>query len=847
MPRLLEADAEFLTLNYDTLAPDKQAEAKDWLQRYKQQQADEGEPLFPSVVTRQVEQENNLRRMFEAPDKIDYDPGYTSADPLHDKMQHANMALLASRYQKEPAEVASRYDFLLNDYARQKLGASEDVDTAKFYALAQKDMQKVKLREDTQREGMSAALRGEDGVKALSAWQAKNADRAKDDAGLFMRGYQQALEQDGEMLPIADRLLPLLEASASKKEGQVFDQTKAQELGYMIELLAGMKKAQRKSVYRSIAARIEAAGYDQKGFWSQMLGELDKGLYRMEGTLGTSAGIASDVATAVAGAQTRIPDTFDGSSVSMPVLSDEEQQALLRQRDYRERIGNVQQEIMQIVSGELDPVKPVTGWMNETVETGLIKGPGAVAPFMAASALLGPYGAGLVFTADFAEQNRRELVQSGLDADQARKVGAMAAPLQAAVESLSNMVSLGKFPAVQAALSRFTRPVGGASLVGRYVQNSLISGATEFTEEQVQDNVVVPVMQELLGALEKDVPEVDWSFYKTRAANATPELAATLLPMALVFGGVMTAADAKLSRTTTQNVDLLMGTGMDQAQAVEVASQPTHEQRIKKGAELWLQRKGTKASMEEAQKKLADQYRTLAADSAAAVKELEARGVLPRLLPMHGGEYRLTFNDGSTADFKTREEALGGIHVYIRDRMQRSTRALRETIDTLTKNLEQGREFALEISPEAMTADEAVKRGIISPQALQERAEQGAILDATTLIENSVLTGKALGDEEAPLMLFGMSKNEWYDKEGRAIGMQRLKDDILRTTMRLWDGASLLTLIEEKTEGDAKVILSTPGKRQWMLDHLRDYEDASGDKLFTSDDNAQINLSLIHI
>ena len=96
MPRLLEADAEFLTLNYDTLAPDKQAEAKGWLQRYKQQQADEGEPLFPSVVTRQIEQENNLRRMFEAPDKIDYDPGYTSADPLHDKMQHANMALLSS-------------------------------------------------------------------------------------------------------------------------------------------------------------------------------------------------------------------------------------------------------------------------------------------------------------------------------------------------------------------------------------------------------------------------------------------------------------------------------------------------------------------------------------------------------------------------------------------------------------------------------------------------------------------------------------------------------------------------------------------------------------------------------
>ena len=76
--------------------------------------------------------------MFEAPDKIDYDPGPMSLNPELAKMQHANMALLSARYQKEPAEVASRYDFLLNDYARQKLGASEDVDTAKFYALAQR-------------------------------------------------------------------------------------------------------------------------------------------------------------------------------------------------------------------------------------------------------------------------------------------------------------------------------------------------------------------------------------------------------------------------------------------------------------------------------------------------------------------------------------------------------------------------------------------------------------------------------------------------------------------------------------------------------------------------------------
>ena len=224
----------------------------------------------------------------------------------------------------------------------------------------------------------------------------------------------------------------------------------------MVEQFAGMKKAQRKSVYRSIAARIEAAGYDQKGFWSQMLGFLDQQLYAADSVLTETGGIAVDASIALAQASGRSVDMLDGTPIATPVLSAEQQQALLRQRDYRERIGDVEGEIMQIISDELDPVKPTTGWMNETIETGLIKAPGAILPWMSASALLGPYGAGLVFTADFAAQNRRELVQSGMDADQARKIAVMAAPLQAAVESLSNMVSLGKFPAVQAALSRFT-------------------------------------------------------------------------------------------------------------------------------------------------------------------------------------------------------------------------------------------------------------------------------------------------------------------------------------------------------------------------------------------------------
>lgn len=819
MPKILESEALTIARSIDQAPETDRPWMLDLLDRYQQQQRDDGEPDWPSVERARVERETNLRGMFESPDKITYDPGPFSQNPQEAKMLHANMALLSARYQKEPREVAERYDFLINDYARQKLGASEDVDTAKFYALAQKDMQKVKLREDTQREGMSAALRGEDGVKALAAWQAKNADRAKDDAGLFMRGYQQAIEQDGEMLPIADRLLKALESGTDKTGQNVqanMDRSQVrQELGQMVEQLAGMKKAQRKSVYRSIAARIEAAGYDQKGFWSQMLGELDKGLYRMEGTLGTQAGQAFDV---MSNFPAMLAEGMTGNrDFGMTPAETAQTDANLARR---ERIGNVQEEIMQIVSGELDPVRPTTGWMNETIETGLIKGPGAVAPFMAASALLGPYGAGLVFTADFAEQNRRELVQSGLDADQARKVGAMAAPLQAAVESLSNMVSLGKFPAVQSALSRFTRPVGGASLVGRYVQNSLISGATEFTEEQVQDNVVAPAMQELLGVLEKDVPEVDWSFYKTRAANATPELAATLLPMALVFGGVMTAADARLSDRMTSNVDALTALNYSQAQATEIVQEKTPEARIAKAASLWRSREGNKISLEQGATKLAERLKALSSDAVAYQAELERRGVLPRVMHTAENDWLLTFNDGSTARFATHDEASTARWTWAEDQLGRVHALTREALTLMERNMSTNRELGVEFKPDVRM----VEAGQTTPD-IQRRVEQGKVLgdiDPNEAFDTASMVDRATAEADGFLssyQILGSSRNEF-------------KDGVLRTTIKLWEGSNVLTLVEEKLEGDAKAIVASRGGRGWMLAALRNYEQESGDKLF---------------
>ncbi|MGV3661291.1 MAG: phosphoribosyltransferase family protein [Prosthecobacter sp.] len=79
--------------------------------------------------------------------------------------------------------------------------------------------------------------------------------------------------------------------------------------------------------------------------------------------------------------------------------------------------------------------------------------------------------------------------------------------------------------------------------------------------------------------------------------------------------------------------------------------------------------------------------------------------------------------------------------------------------------------------------------------------------------------------------ILGSSLNENYDSAGHKISTRTQQDDVLRTTIKLYNGANALTLVEEKLEGDAKLILERVGGRDWLTSRLRAYEKESGDKL----------------
>lgn len=741
-----------------------------------------------------------------------------------EKKQLAGIGLVSQRTGLDPSEVSRNFEsYYMPAFSRDKNGLNLAVlpkDAGEFYTAAKAKLGQEKITQGITLEGVKAAYRGEDYIQSLQKWQAANKGQ---DASAFSTGYQNAIGNVGQHLDFAGHLLGLMESNTGKTVGgertaQPASREQAAEFDGALAHLATMKPRERKKVYAIIGARAEAAGYDQKGFFAQMLGELGKGIARAGSTVGTQAGIAGDVASNL---PALLAQGMTGNADFGPTTA--EQTAMDSSIAKRHAMGEVYDEVANVVAGTVDPVKATTGWMNETVEKGLISGPGAVAPFMAASAVLGPWGAGALFTADFAEQNRRDLRAQGMDNDQAITIGAIAAPLQAAAESLSNAFQLGRFPAVQSVLSRFTKPIGGG--VGkalRYGQNGLLSLGTEWTEEQLQDNVIVPATQELFGALSSDVPQVDWNAYKQKAIAQNPQLLATLIPMALVFGGVMTSAQAKLSSVAVSSQDMLESAGFSAAQANEIRIQPNEEAQISKAREFWGNRQGTPQSMEAAAQSVGQRMRMLQGDAVAAQKDLEQRGILPRMLHAADNQWRLSFNDGSTADFGSHSEADAARWQWTTDQLGKVHLATREALGQMEKNAAVGREFAVEVKPDQriVTNQEAA-----DDPAIQNRIDQAQVLEQ---FGNAQATAKALGNpDEVAGVILGSSVNEF-------------KDGILRTTIRLYEGAHILTLVEEKLEGDAKQIVASKPGRAWMLGALRNYEQVSGDNLFTSQDDSAV-------
>ena len=793
-----------------TLDEERKRKAARILSDYRAQQQARGLPLWPTREAERFKLRERARDVVLNPLALDEQNGaYSHADRLSpglgDKLRKRDAAIAwtATQYDVPEQEVRDRWPAYKADLGRQ--WGEGVLDDGAFFDRVQKEQQAEDTKLEQFRSDYQAAeqavLDGTGVVDALQQWQLKNGAERMADSTRFTKAYLAADERLRTKRPIADSLFRNIQANLEMEgPGDLGDAAEsAAAIDADISRLALMSPREREDVYALIAAKGRAAGWEQKGFFEQMRGFLLKGSNRLLSTVGASVGaLGGTIARALP--EDMRPESADPAAMAQ-----------------RKREGEVYQELADLASGTLDPVRPTVSWLPELVERGLIQAPGAVAPFMAASALLSTAGALTVFTADFAEQNRRTLRQQGMTDQQARNLGLVAAPFQAAVEQLSNVFQLGRLTRVNAVLSRFSKPIDRFAL-GRYGRNVALSTATEFTEEELQDNFIVPVVQEIFDALGQDVPEVDWAMYRNKAITEAPELLATLIPMSMLFGGLMTAADVRNSASLVENRDVLQAAGFSEEQAAQVIAA---ENRVEKARELWPERAGTPTTIEAAMEKVSSDRKAEAERFNAIIAEAERLKFIPAI--RRDAQGWTVERDGASVRVSTREEAVAMAYASL-DEMER--KAAEATAQAAEELMQMGgaRAEAFEISRQNATTETLAENGVLTPEQVAAGVETYA-------------------------QLHGLTREEAAAEAGRVLGFNRMEqvENVRTAVSRIYGGGNVLTVIEEGVHGRWTAGLERGHYTHQMgITWVRMAEQASGFDFLPSRDDTAITPQVLN-
>jgi hypothetical protein len=807
------------------------ADGVDLLSRYEKQQDDLGLPLWPSQMRQRIAEQDSMSKLFSGLDEVSKQ--YTDSSEFADaedfdeiRAHWASRDFLASRYNTDlsnPDDVTRH----MADYATKQWGDASHADSAlKFYQRVGQDMAKEAALNESRSKaweaGTSAALLGQDSVMALADFQRTipklRKGEQQDQASLaFSVAFQKVKNKANGVGDLADRMLV---AAQQYTEMYPSDYTGDKPLMKPINPFADLEDdmvmltpGQRKIVLSQFAAKAEKSDAKTKDAVEQTMNFLQR---QMAGKVKEVLQNVPTVGTVVQNfpamlANDMKPEEFDATDAAISL---------------NEARGEVYASMRQAMEGGVAPIKPVLDWLQDDIETGMMKAPGAVLPSMMLTMAGGVYGGAALLSAQFMETNRTELREAGLSPADARLVSTVAAPFQGAIENLSNLFMVGKLPAVNRILSQFLKPIGtaaGQGALARYGINVAANVGIEFTEEQLQDNYIVPKVRDLLNAMGEDIGGPSWKFYEERAIAQTPELLSIIVPTSLLFAGFATMGQVNLSHAVVSDQRALELAGFSMAQANEIRMQDGTDARIDKARELWTSRAGNRQSVAAAVESLGAEMQERRKDVELARITLEQRGEQPAVQrTADGTAWQLYFDrDKSTATFATPQEAGAAALQYSHDMGLRIQGAAREFLTTAFNKLEPGRGLQAKFQIGRLTANQAKEQGIMTPEQEALRTAQADVLEGRT-IDDAVVSAEAKdarSDVKTTRFVLGSSVNE-------------MKHGIMTTVMKLWEGHDLRDLAEEKIEGDFKLVIADPKRRQWALDSLREYERLSGEKLF---------------
>jgi hypothetical protein len=459
--------------------------------------------------------------------------------------------------------------------------------------------------------------------------------------------------------------------------------------------------------------------------------------------------------------------------------------------------------------------------------------------FLAALTPMGP----LLITGQFAEDNYHQYIQEGVPREMAHSLAILTAPGQAFVETFSdrfmagrlkNLVTLWKTPAVtwaEQAKRLWVLPA---------------KGAVEYGEEKLQ-HFAPYYMQQVAGALSKDVPEVPWETALSGWREQQAEVISTVIWMTALAHGGGSIHEVGSYRHQAQDPLMLEMSGFS-PEASKAISEAAKANDWGKAQDL-MRAEAKAGRMElDGTKLAAKRDEVIARERAkvepriAAERELENLGVIGRMQRVaseqapNGTYWDLHFRDGSMMRFDSHENANEARWGILEAEGFRVTAAIREALEADSRKLQPGEESSPQFLFESATEEQHLAEHPEDAATLQRRGEQSDVLDdgherrayKQAQAQNTA-TAPDMESEEAVRMVIGRNYTEFVD-------------GIRRRVIELRPGATPLDVVQESVEDDARKLIEQ-NRGGWLLRNLREFEQKTGEKLFITQNDSEVQAS----
>ena len=408
----------------------------------------------------------------------------------------------------------------------------------------------------------------------------------------------------------------LSSATGRKAEGVSGSEPKSvEDFHSLVDDLAAMPSSVRNRAYSAIVLASRQAGVEPKGFfqqwgesWGRNLNMLRSGALNSQ-EIDTEARLKllrNDTIktlyrnTDTGAIVTPVERAFDKSGLQP--IPDDERQRMAGETEKELSRFTVYRELRDVADNRFDPItNKNSGWkgFGESMAYGSAQSAGYTATALIPFA--GPWLTMSAIASD--EYDKLRLSQPDMSPADAKVIAGISAPIQTMFEVFPAKAAFGMLPAFEGVMKRWANP----AITGTVKRMAIRGGALlagENATEAVQD-ITTPFVQEVVGALNEDVPDVNWKSEFAQWKGTRADTLAALLPMILVgAGGVVLSEDAR-SRAFVDRRENWASVGFSDDQIAKIESGHSVEEIQAIAAKEWDKR--TPENIQAAAKRIEDQ------------------------------------------------------------------------------------------------------------------------------------------------------------------------------------------------------------------------------------------------